>query len=367
MDISPRLGDPAPWFGARTIAGAALDLHVDAGRWVVLALAGASDDPPAAAELAPILEAARAAEDDHLVAYVMLAAPPGAPEALTARSGPGLAFVADYDGGIAALFGGARRTVVLDPMLRVIANIAWETGDHNATLRALLASLPAIDASCGVALSAPALIVPRVLDFALCDLMVKLYDQVGGEDSGFLLDRGGRTATVIDHRLKQRRDLVIALPELKNAIRDQLCRRLLPAVARYFQFAATRMDRYIVSCYDSASGGHFFRHRDNENAGAAHRRFAVSINLNGDYDGCDLVFPEFGRRVYRAPSGGAIVFSCGALHEVTPIRRGRRYAFLPFLYNDDDAARRFGNNRRLEAGEAHYLADDHDRLVPAAG
>lgn len=45
------------------------------------------------------------------------------------------------------------------------------------------------------------------------------------------------------------------------------------------------MDRYIVACYDSEVGGHFQRHRDNENIAAQHRRFAVSINLNKYFDG----------------------------------------------------------------------------------
>jgi hypothetical protein len=362
------LGDPAPWFSATTLAGAAFDLHVDAGRWVVLAFAGAPDDPRAAAELAPLLEAATPRQDDHLVVCVIYGAVPGDAAPLALASGPGLAFIADCDGAIAARYGGAGspRTIVLDPMLRVVANIAWDyAAGHATTLRALLKGLPPVDQSCGVPLTAPALIVPRVLDFPLCDLLVGLYDQVGGEDSGFLRDRDGRTSTIIDHRLKQRRDLVIAVPEVRHAIADQIRRRLLPAIQRYFQFEVTRMDRYIVSCYDSAAGGHFFRHRDNVNAGAEHRRFAVSINLNGDYDGCDLVFPEFGRRTYRAPTGGAVVFSCGALHEVTPITRGRRHAFLPFLYGENDAALRQRNNLRLAAGEAHYLADDHDRLIPS--
>ncbi len=48
------------------------------------------------------------------------------------------------------------------------------------------------------------------------------------------------------------------------------------------------------------------------NAGAQHRRFAVSINLNNNFEGCDLMFPEFGRKVYRPSEGGALVFSCGA-------------------------------------------------------
>jgi predicted 2-oxoglutarate/Fe(II)-dependent dioxygenase YbiX len=123
------------------------------------------------------------------------------------------------------------------------------------------------------------------------------------------------------------------------------------------------MDRHIVACYDSAIGGHFYRHRDNVNAGAQHRRFAVTINLNSDYDGCDLVFPEFGRREYRAPAGGAVVFSCGALHQVTPVTRGRRYAFLAFLYGEADAALREANNAKLHQSEQRYTGLS-DRLFP---
>src|SRR5262249_879140 len=152
-------------------------------------------------------------------------------------------------------------------------------------------------------------------------------------------------------------------PELRDVIRGMIVRRLLPEVERFFQYQATRMDRQIVSCYDSAIGGHFYRHRDNINAGAQHRRFAVTINLNKDYDGGDLIFPEFGRRCYRAPHGGAIVFSCGALHEVTPVTRGKRYAFLAFLYGEADAARREANNARLHDREARYDGA-RDRLFP---
>jgi len=46
------------------------------------------------------------------------------------------------------------------------------------------------------------------------------------------------------------------------------------------------------------------------------------------------MFPEFGTRTYRAPTGGAVVFSCSLLHEATPIRSGLRYCTLPFLYDD---------------------------------
>jgi predicted 2-oxoglutarate/Fe(II)-dependent dioxygenase YbiX len=75
------------------------------------------------------------------------------------------------------------------------------------------------------------------------------------------------------------------------------------------------------------------------------------------------MFPEFGRKVYRPPDGGALVFSCGALHQVTPITRGKRYAFLAFLYGEEDAKKREANNSMLHVTEMQYLGDQ-DRLFP---
>jgi predicted 2-oxoglutarate/Fe(II)-dependent dioxygenase YbiX len=110
----------------------------------------------------------------------------------------------------------------------------------------------------------------------------------------------------------------------------------------------------MVACYE-ASAGHFKPHRDNTTKGTAHRRFAVTINLNaGEYEGGDLRFPEFGNRTYRAPTGGAIVFSCSLLHEATPVTAGRRYAFLPFLYDEQAARVREANNAHLGEGLAAY-------------
>jgi hypothetical protein len=83
---------------------------------------------------------------------------------------------------------------------------------------------------------------------------------------------------------------------------------------------------------------------------------------NGDRK-LSVMFPEFGRKVYRPPEGGALVFSCGALPQVTPVIRGRRFAFLAFLYGEEDARRREANNSRLHAGEMQYTGD-RDRLFP---
>jgi len=360
------LGDPVPRFSARLITGGPFELHVCAGRWVVLSFLGTPDNPKTDAEISELVSLADILGEDHIIVRGIFTAPPPDAAKYAALSSAALSFVADYDGSISRCFGAfdMPRTIVLDPMLRAIADIPWNYPQgHAESVINLLRSLPKVEESAGVPLIAPTLIVPRVFDFPLCDLLVDFYEKNGAEESGFLYDVDGKTATIVDHRLKRRRDVPIAHPDLRALVRKQIIRRLLPEIERFFQFQATRMDRDIVACYDSAVGGHFHRHRDNINAGAQHRRFAVTINLNSDFDGCDLVFPEFGRRTYRAPCGGAIVFSCGALHQVMPVTRGRRYAFLAFLYDEADAARRRANNARLHDGESHYDGT-WDRLFP---
>jgi predicted 2-oxoglutarate/Fe(II)-dependent dioxygenase YbiX/peroxiredoxin len=360
------LGDPVPWFSAPMVTGGSFDLHVSAGRWVVLSFLGSPSNPRAMSEVAELVQASAGLGEDHVVVGCVFTGQPDDIASLAAISSNGLFFLADYDGAISRAFGASQmpRTIVLDPMLRSIADIAWDNPQgHAETVRNVVRSLPDVEAAAGVPMFAPALIVPRVFSFELCDFLVQFYEQQGGVDSGFQFDISGKTTTVSDWRLKRRSDVPVAAPEVRDLVRGQIVRRLLPQIEQNFQFRATRMDRYIVACYDSEVGGHFHRHRDNVNAGAQHRRFAVSINLNNNFEGCDLMFPEFGRKAYRPPEGGALVFSCGALHQVTPVTKGRRYAFLAFLYGEEDAKKREANNAKLHAGEQQYVAG-RDRLFP---
>jgi predicted 2-oxoglutarate/Fe(II)-dependent dioxygenase YbiX len=131
-------------------------------------------------------------------------------------------------------------------------------------------------------------------------------------------------------------------------------RRIVPEILKIHQFEVTRMERYIVSCYAAEDGGHFRAHRDNTTKGTAHRRFAVSINLNADFNGGEVSFPEYGPRSFKPPPGGAVVFSCSLLHAVSKVTRGQRYAFLPFLYDDAAAKIREQNNAFLGEGVGAY-------------
>jgi hypothetical protein len=360
------LGDPVPWFSAPLVTGGGFDLHVSAGRWVVLSFLGSPANPRAMAEIGELLRESSVLNEDHVIVACVFTAPPDDIAGLAAISSNKLFFLADYDGAISRSFGASEmpRTIVLDPMLRSIADISWDNPQgHAETVAGILRNLPSVDQSAGVPMFAPALMVPRVFSFELCDFLIKFYEEQGGVDSGFQFDISGKTTTLSNHRLKRRSDVPVTAPEVRDLVRGQIVRRLLPEIERYFQFRATRMDRYVIACYDSAVGGHFHRHRDNVNAGAQHRRFAVSINLNSSFEGCDLMFPEFGRKVYRPPEGGALVFSCGALHQVTPVTTGRRYAFLAFLYGEEDVKLREANNARLHTGEMQYTGSQ-DRLFP---
>ena len=118
----------------------------------------------------------------------------------------------------------------------------------------------------------------------------------------------------------------------------------------------TRIERYIVACYDATEGGYFKAHRDDTTAATKHRKFAVSINLNAEeFEGGNLIFPEFGPQSYRPPTGGAVVFSCSLLHEATPVTQGTRYAFLPFLYDEAGA--------EVKARNQHLLVSGADGLI----
>ncbi len=159
------------------------------------------------------------------------------------------------------------------------------------------------------------------------------------------------TVRKMDYGHKQRRDQEILDESLRIAAMHRIYDCLVPELQKAFQFQATRIKRYIIACYDSETGGHFGPHRDNTTKGTAHRRFAVSLNLNSEFDGGNLRFPEFGRRTYKPPLGGAVVFSCSLMHEATPITTGKRYAFLPFLYDDAAAKIRHENVKYLDTSK----------------
>lgn len=367
-------GDPAPWFTARATSNPKFQFDTVGGRYVLLAFLGSAARPEIQDVLAKVAARLELFSVGRLVFFGVSADPTDESTGRLLQRGAAFQFFFDTDLAVSRLYGalapapeGAGHAYVphlllLDPMLRVIATAPLGAVEP---MLDLASRLPPIDLHAGVEQPAPALILPRVFEREFCRCLIELYERQGGQESGFMREQEGRTVGMVDHGFKRRTDCQIEDEELRAAFRARLTRRLVPEIEKVFQFKVTRIERYIVACYDAVTGGHFRAHRDNTTKGTAHRRFAVSINLNAEeYEGGDLRFPEFGSRLYRAPTGGCVVFSCSLLHEVVPVTRGKRYATLPFLY--DDAAARIRDQNRAFLGAADQTAGDQGPIERVA-
>lgn len=360
-------GDPAPWFRQRSPANPSYNFDTAAGRYIVLCFFLTAGDGPGRSML-KILDEDRALFNDTDIAFFGVSADPAdeSENRVTDRM-PGIRFFWDFDRGVSRLYGAAatdakdsrapmrRFWLVLNPNLDIRAVFpAKPEGGGRREVAAYLKALPPVDAYGPSALAAPVLHLPNVLEPDLCRTLIDLYERQGGEESGFMREVAGKTVAALDFGHKRRSDTMINDEALKTVLQQRVKRRVVPAVMKVHQFEITRMERYIVGCYSAETSGHFRPHRDNTTKGTAHRRFAMSVNLNEDFDGGELIFPEYGQRRYKPPPGGACIFSCSLLHMVTPMTRGKRYAFLPFLYDEAAADLREKNNAFLDEGVGAY-------------
>ena len=377
------VGEPAPWFIGRSLNNPRYHFDTVAGRFVVLSFYGSAADPESAALLAAI-HAGRARFDDNRLCFFGVSTDP-ADEAAQRIADvlPGIRHFIDEDRAICAAFGlplaegtahPPRVSYVLDPALRVIAILAEPQGGqaHAAALFALLDRLPPLPAPHRALPQAPVLVVPHVFEPALCKALVQYCETQGAGDSGFMRDVDGKTVGVYDYKHKRRRDCVIADEALLRATHVRIRDRLAPEIHKAFQFEATRIERNIISCYDAEEDAHFARHRDNTTRATAYRRFAVSLFLNSsEYEGGFLRFPEYGSALHSAPTGGAVVFSCSMLHEATRVTRGRRYMYLPFLYDEAASRVREQSQQHLDSETILRLGDSMDagegKGAPAPG
>jgi predicted 2-oxoglutarate/Fe(II)-dependent dioxygenase YbiX len=357
--INPRYepGESVPWFVARSSSNPEYHFGSVAGRHIVLLFLGSMNSPLSSHIYREVLARSDLFDDKRVSLFPVSIDPADEARGSLRERIPGIRIFWDFEAKVSTQFGVATRPVsttaqanfvacalLLDPTLRVIKWFTPSTAEPNFA-RNLLRTLEGLPwpIQGQASTQAPILMLERVFEPDFCRRLMGVYEERGGEDSGYMKSEGGQIRGVIDHNVKRRSDCLIQDESLKRVIGRRILDRLNPELHRVFRFRATRMERYLVACYDSAVGGYFRPHRDND--GDGHRQFAVTINLNAEeYEGGDLRFPEYGLQTYRAPTGGACVFSCGLMHEATPVTSGRRYAFLPFLYDEAAAARREAMN-----------------------
>ena len=128
-------------------------------------------------------------------------------------------------------------------------------------------------------------------------------------------------------------------------VKQQIGMYVVPELLQAYNYNAQRFEDFRIACYDASRGGYFRPHRDNTTEGTAHRRFAMSLLLNDDYEGGALRFPDH-RRISTGRRGSAVIFSCAMLHEAMDVTAGRRFVLLSFLYGEAEAKKREEYNRR---------------------
>jgi predicted 2-oxoglutarate/Fe(II)-dependent dioxygenase YbiX/peroxiredoxin len=344
-------GDPAPWFEQASSSDPRFQFDLAAGRYVVLCFFVSAADPAGGRALSFVANNRGLFDDDKIAFFGVSINWRDQQENRVQESLPGVRFFWDFDLKISRRYGAvpvnaapgliqARRLwCIMDPTLRIMAVVRFEKdGSDRATVLDLLQRLPPVDRFAGIDVAPPVLFLPNVFEETFCRRLVAAFDGQEGRETGTMVQVEGRTVEVHDPLHRRRSDHIVTDAALIADIRGRLQRPIVPELSKACQFDATKMERYLIGCYRADQGGHFGSHRDNTTTATAHRRFALSVNLNEDYEGGEIGFPEYGSRRYKPPTGGALVFSCSLLHAVSPVTRGRRYAFLPFLH--DDAAER---------------------------
>ena len=243
---------------------------------------------------------------------------------------------AGYDGAIPEL-------LVLDRNQRVAARV--DAGDAASMIASAMMAVTALPSEiAGDAWTpAPVLILPNLIDPALCQELIEMHENGPCSESPSLaLDQFGQPVSKIDHSLKKRRDFLLERDHpMSVRIGDIMQRRCIPEIKRAFQADVSHTDRYNIACYPG-DGGHFRRHRDNRPELISFRKFALSINLTpsaGGYKGGFLRLPEFNSHHYRLATGAGVIFSVALLHEITPVLSGNRYVLITHFHDEEGEVR----------------------------
>ncbi len=235
------------------------------------------------------------------------------------------------------------RSYLLDPNQRVL-QVAEASGRKGLEALLELAKGIAGQAPAPLVLDrpAPVLILPDVFDAAFCRRLMDFWAE-SHHEGGVSIGKGN----IYGQAGKRTLERVVQDPELVREISVTLARRIGPELTKVFNYSAPFVfDLHIVMSYQPQREDFFGLHRDDLRK-ETRRRFAVSLNLNDDFEGGELIFPEYSVHKHKMPAGAAAVFSVSLLHEALPVTRGQRWVLTSFLC-DPPRASGEGQKQRLK-------------------
>ncbi len=170
-------------------------------------------------------------------------------------------------------------------------------------------------------LSPPILIVPNVITPEFRDIILEYYKK--SNKNVILKGTKNRTHAFTDISLTKQLD-------------DKLSKSLFPELKKIYNLDITYRENYKICSYSDKDRGKFHAHRDSVYP-YGHRRFAMSLILNDNYEGGGIVFPEYNNTAYKPEPCSAVIFPTPLYHKVLEVTGGIRYVIISFLLGDDEA------------------------------
>lgn len=237
------------------------------------------------------------------------------------------------------------RAVLLTPGRQVRAWFDWVPGEPSTIgniMSEIEQSVSTLE-SHWTTTHAPVLQVPGVLTREECAEVIRAFEH----DEPLMIrpPRSGEIAgnykiPVYEHNRQDRIDQIIKEPQALAFLDQRIWDRVVPVIKKAFAYEVTRREDLHVARYVGKRGGHAMGHRDNVSQATAYRRFALSLNLNDDYEGGEVAFSEYGNQRYKSVAGTALVFSSALLHEVLETTSGTRYTLISHFFNEQSLPNR---------------------------
>ena len=284
---------------------------------------------------------------DEAVVLAISRHPPAENLALKNSAAIPFPILTDAEGGLYQACGLDPRTIgrstvsfVLDGNLRMVELFDGGGTTRGPQILEALRDAARDPAAAPLAGHAPVLVLPRALTARDCaDLIdhwhkpAPVWEVDGLTSRGFDQEKGDFMVRNKDYgKVLQ---LVVRDPELQKYLDNKLNRRVMPEIRKAFSTKVTRREEYRIAGYDAAEEGSLGAHRDNPTKETRHRRFTISVTLNGgEFEGGALRFNEYSHKGYLVPTGTAIVWSCSLLHEVLPVTAGRRFILGTHLFGN---------------------------------
>ena len=135
--------------------------------------------------------------------------------------------------------------------------------------------------------------------------------------------------------------------ELEIEIDNKLSRSVFPEIRKIFYFDVHYRESYKICCYNSETGGRFHPHRDTP-APYQHRRYAMSLFLNDDYEGGDFELPEYNFKI-KPKANSALIFPGISSHKVNEVKKGARRVIITFFCSELDGKTKGNSNYAVKS------------------